>query len=152
MDFEETKRRLTREIRPGSTKAKTRRSTSEGGKPRDPSKERSRVASSGSSLEVRCACQFFMCDSPLPEKTIQAIASRPSSRLGQDIVNPHGEAHYPSGLTTPLSFGGTSLSGSRNLSPVGGNYTERMYFGGSNSTFAPAIAPMVDADWVAKLR
>lgn len=48
-----------------------RRSISEGGKPRAPSLGKTqRQSSLGSSREVRCACQFYMCDSLLPEKRV----------------------------------------------------------------------------------
>lgn len=79
-DFEETKKRLTQEIVPASSK-KQKRSISEGGKPRDLSSGNlKRQSSSGSSREVRCACQFFQCDNPLPDR-VNPVGTRPSSRL-----------------------------------------------------------------------
>lgn len=57
---------------------KSRRSASEGGQPRAPSLgKQGRQTSLGSSREVRCACQYYMCDSLLPDK-INPVGSQPS--------------------------------------------------------------------------
>jgi len=46
-------------------------------------------SASGASLDVRCACQYFMCESLLPER-VNPVDSRPGSRLSG-----HAEEHYP---------------------------------------------------------
>lgn len=44
------------------------RSASEGGQPRATSSEKTSKSPSVCSMEVRCACQYYMSDSLLPEK------------------------------------------------------------------------------------
>lgn len=65
-----------------------KRSVSLGGKPEDRRHDVSRRSStsSGISLDVRCACQFFQCDSAilLPKQSIPA-GSRPSSRTSNFV-------------------------------------------------------------------
>ncbi|XP_034484079.1 uncharacterized protein LOC117789129 isoform X5 [Drosophila innubila] len=61
----------------------SRRSASVGALPAEKKHFVSRVESaSGASLDVRCACQFFQCDSLLPER-VNPVDSRPCSRQGQ---------------------------------------------------------------------
>lgn len=61
----------------------SRRSASVGALPAEKKHFVSRTESaSGASLDVRCACQFFMCDSLLPER-VNPVDSRPSSRLAE---------------------------------------------------------------------
>lgn len=61
----------------------SRRSASVGALPAEKKHFVSRTESaSGASLDVRCACQFFMCDSLLPER-VNPVDSRPSSRQAQ---------------------------------------------------------------------
>lgn len=72
----------------------SRRSASVGALPAEKKHFVSRTESaSGASLDVRCACQFFMCDSLLPER-VNPVDSRPSSRLAQhtdDCPQQHDE-------------------------------------------------------------
>ncbi|XP_033149375.1 uncharacterized protein LOC117134777 [Drosophila busckii] len=61
----------------------SKRSASVGALPAEKKHFVSRVESaSGASLDVRCACQFFQCDSLLPER-VNPVDSRPGSRQGQ---------------------------------------------------------------------
>lgn len=62
------------------------RSVSEGGKKVERARNTTREGSVGSvvSLDVRCACQYFQCDSLLPEKSLQSKSSRPNSRISQN--------------------------------------------------------------------
>lgn len=67
----------------------SRRSASVGALPAEKKHFVSRVESaSGASLDVRCACQFFQCDSLLPER-VNPVDSRPGSRQGH-----HSDDHY----------------------------------------------------------
>ncbi|XP_030572507.1 uncharacterized protein LOC115771091 isoform X3 [Drosophila novamexicana] len=67
----------------------SRRSASVGALPAEKKHFVSRVESaSGASLDVRCACQFFQCDSLLPER-VNPVDSRPGSRQGQ-----HSDEQY----------------------------------------------------------
>lgn len=72
----------------------SRRSASVGALPAEKKHFVSRTESaSGASLDVRCACQFFMCDSLLPER-VNPLDSRPSSRLAEhscDELQHHDE-------------------------------------------------------------
>ncbi|KAM8709047.1 hypothetical protein ACLKA7_015941 [Drosophila subpalustris] len=66
----------------------SRRSASVGALPAEKKHFVSRVESaSGASLDVRCACQFFECDSLLPER-VNPVDSRPCSRQGQHSDDP----------------------------------------------------------------
>ncbi|KQS43431.1 uncharacterized protein LOC6545866 isoform X4 [Drosophila erecta] len=70
----------------------SRRSASVGALPAEKRHFVSRQESaSGASLDVRCACQYFMCDSLLPER-VNPVDSRPGSRLSG-----HAEEHLPPG-------------------------------------------------------
>ncbi|KAK9891426.1 hypothetical protein WA026_014663 [Henosepilachna vigintioctopunctata] len=62
------------------------RSVSEGGKKAERQRNTTREGSGGSvtSLDVRCGCQYFQCDSLLPEKGYQGKNSRPTSRLSNN--------------------------------------------------------------------
>ncbi|XP_043071464.1 uncharacterized protein LOC6570429 isoform X4 [Drosophila grimshawi] len=63
----------------------SRRSASVGALPAEKKHFVSRVESaSGASLDVRCACQFFQCESLLPER-VNPVDSRPSSRQDHHI-------------------------------------------------------------------
>ncbi|XP_064541306.1 uncharacterized protein LOC135430533 isoform X5 [Drosophila montana] len=67
----------------------SKRSASVGALPAEKKHFVSRVESaSGASLDVRCACQFFQCDSLLPER-VNPVDSRPGSRQGQ-----HSDEQY----------------------------------------------------------
>ncbi|XP_017042501.1 uncharacterized protein LOC108088973 isoform X4 [Drosophila ficusphila] len=68
----------------------SRRSASVGALPAEKRHFVSRQESaSGASLDVRCACQYFMCESLLPER-VNPVDSRPGSRLSG-----HAEEQYP---------------------------------------------------------
>ncbi|XP_034110452.1 uncharacterized protein LOC117572017 isoform X5 [Drosophila albomicans] len=68
----------------------SRRSASVGALPAEKKHFVSRVESaSGASLDVRCACQFFQCDSLLPER-VNPVDSRPGSRQSH-----HCDEHFP---------------------------------------------------------
>lgn len=70
----------------------SRRSASVGALPAEKRHFVSRQESaSGASLDVRCACQYFMCDSLLPER-VNPVDSRPGSRLSG-----HAEEQFPPG-------------------------------------------------------
>ncbi|XP_016992412.2 microtubule-associated protein futsch isoform X3 [Drosophila takahashii] len=70
----------------------SRRSASVGALPAEKRHFVSRQESaSGASLDVRCACQYFMCESLLPER-VNPVDSRPGSRLSG-----HAEEQYPPG-------------------------------------------------------
>ncbi|KRF98530.1 uncharacterized protein Dwil_GK16328, isoform E [Drosophila willistoni] len=73
----------------------SRRSASVGALPAEKKHFVSRVESaSGASLDVRCACQYFQCESLLPER-VNPVDSRPGSRQGHhtDENCPHLNLH-----------------------------------------------------------
>ncbi|XP_055385251.1 titin isoform X1 [Condylostylus longicornis] len=73
-NLQQTKQQLTQ-----GTK---HRSASVGALPREKKHFTSRNESaSGISLDVRCACQYFQCDSLLPER-VNPVGSRPESKIG----------------------------------------------------------------------
>lgn len=60
-----------------------KRSFSEGAKRQNRKRDVSRESSTGSSvmsLDVRCACQYFQCDSLLPDR-VSLVGTRPVSRI-----------------------------------------------------------------------
>lgn len=60
-----------------------KRSLSEGSKIKSKKPDVSREPSTGSSvtsLDVRCACQYYQCNSPMPAKTY-LVGTQPASRL-----------------------------------------------------------------------
>ncbi|XP_067646726.1 protein piccolo isoform X7 [Eurosta solidaginis] len=76
----------------------SRRSASVGALPREKKHFVSRnESSSGASLDVRCACQYFQCDSLLPDRINPAGDSRPTSTLGfhSDWSSDHEHLHSP---------------------------------------------------------
>ncbi|XP_070136503.1 microtubule-associated protein futsch isoform X4 [Drosophila bipectinata] len=74
----------------------SRRSASVGALPAEKRHFVSRQESaSGASLDVRCACQYFQCESLLPER-VNPVDSRPGSRLSQ-----HAEEQFPQGFLNP---------------------------------------------------
>lgn len=79
--------RHKRKKKPSASFKANQRSISEGGKnisqPHDVSRQSS-TGSSAMSLDVRCACQFYQCDSLLPERL---NPSRPNSRLSNAVSN-----------------------------------------------------------------
>ncbi|XP_017475570.1 PREDICTED: uncharacterized protein LOC108365888 [Rhagoletis zephyria] len=84
-----------------------RRSASVGALPREKKHFVSRTeSSSGASLDVRCACQYFQCDSLLPERINPAGDSRPTSAMGfhSDLGSDHHEH-----LHSPNHFQGIHL-------------------------------------------
>ncbi|XP_030385411.1 uncharacterized protein LOC115632411 isoform X4 [Scaptodrosophila lebanonensis] len=76
----------------------SRRSASVGALPHEKKHFVSRVESaSGASLDVRCACQYFQCDSLLPER-VNPVDSRPGSKLGYHSEAGEVEQFYPMNL------------------------------------------------------
>lgn len=75
-----------------------RRSASVGALPREKRHFVSRNEStSGASLDVRCACQYFQCDSLLPDRVNPVTDSRPTSAMGfhSDVGSERGHLHSP---------------------------------------------------------
>ncbi|XP_020714536.1 uncharacterized protein LOC101458451 isoform X2 [Ceratitis capitata] len=75
-----------------------RRSASVGALPREKKHFVSRTEStSGASLDVRCACQYFQCDSLLPERVNPVGDSRPTSAMGfhSELSGEHEHLHSP---------------------------------------------------------
>lgn len=54
-------------------------------------------STSGASLDVRCACQYFQCDSLLPDRVNPATDSRPTSTMGfhSDVGSERAQLHSP---------------------------------------------------------
>lgn len=72
----------------GSLKEGQRRSASEGRRHTVKKRNVSRDSSTGSSvmsLDVRCGCQYFQCDSLLPDR-INPVGTRPSSRVSNMVA------------------------------------------------------------------
>lgn len=79
-------------------KMNPRRSASVGALPREKKHFVSRnESSSGATLDVRCACQYFQCDSLLPERVNPVGDSRPTSTMGfhSDLGSEHEHLHSP---------------------------------------------------------
>lgn len=82
-------KRKRRKKSSGSLKEGKKRSHSEGAKHVTPPHDVSRRSSTGSSaisLDVRCACQYYQCDSLLPDR-LNYAGVRPSSRTSNTVVH-----------------------------------------------------------------
>lgn len=82
----ETKQTMPKQLARSNSESVTKskrmqRSASEGGKPRAPSLGKtSRQSSTSSTMEVRCACQFYMSDSLLPER-VNPVGTAPPVKM-----------------------------------------------------------------------